>query len=84
MDAIVFTNLSIIDGSGAKPFAGEVRVQGNRIAAVARDGATLPREDARHIDAGGATLMPGLVEAHAHISFDNAANLHSLGDIPFD
>jgi len=84
MDAIVFTNLSIIDGSGAKPFAGEVRVQGNRIAAVARDGATLPREDARHIDAGGATLMPGLVEAHAHISFDNAANLHSLGDIPVE
>src|SRR5207249_11287747 len=63
MDTIVFSNLSIIDGSGAKPFAGEVRVQGNRIAAVARDGATLPREDARPIDAGGATLMPGLVEA---------------------
>src|SRR5438552_1826112 len=47
MDTIVFSNLSIIDGSGAKPFAGEVRVQGNRIAAGARDGATLPRDDVR-------------------------------------
>ena len=57
MDAIVFSNLAIIDGSGKKAFPGEVRVQGNRIAAIARDGKTLPRENARHIDGGGATPM---------------------------
>jgi len=82
MDAIVFSNMSIIDGSGAKPFPGEVRIQGNRIAALARDGAGVPRDNARHVDAGGATLMPGLVEAHAHVSFANTPDLHSLGDIP--
>jgi imidazolonepropionase-like amidohydrolase len=82
MDAIVFSNLNIIDGSGKKPFPGEVRVQGNRIAAMARDGKTLPRGDARHIDGGGATLMPGLIEAHAHVTFANLPDLHSLGDIP--
>jgi imidazolonepropionase-like amidohydrolase len=82
MDAIVFSNVSIIDGSGAKPFPGEVRIQGNRIAALARDGAGVPRDNARHVDAGGATLMPGLVEAHAHVSFTNTPDLHSLGDIP--
>jgi imidazolonepropionase-like amidohydrolase len=82
MDAIVFSNVSIIDGSGAKPFPGEVRIQGNRIAALARDGAGVPRDNARHVDAGGATLMPGLVEAHAHVSFANTPDLHSLGDIP--
>jgi imidazolonepropionase-like amidohydrolase len=82
MDAIVFSNLAIIDGSGKKAFPGEVRVQGNRIAAIARDGKTLPREDARHVDGGGATLMPGLVEAHAHVSFADTPDLHSLGDIP--
>ncbi len=81
MDAIVISNASIIDGSGAKPFPGEVRIQGNRIAAVARDGTALPRDNARHIDGGGATLMPGLVEAHAHVSFANTPDLHSLGDI---
>ncbi|HYV89673.1 MAG TPA: amidohydrolase family protein, partial [Candidatus Polarisedimenticolia bacterium] len=70
------------DGSGAKPFPGEVRIQGNRIAALARDGAGVPRDNARHVDAGGATLMPGLVEAHAHVSFANTPDLHSLGDIP--
>ena len=81
MDAIVISNVSIIDGSGAKPFPGEVRIQGNRIAALARDGAALPRDNARHIDGGGATLMPGLIEAHAHVSFANTPDLHSLGDI---
>ena len=34
MDAIVFANVRIIDGSGAPPFPGEVRVEGNRIAAI--------------------------------------------------
>ena len=82
MDAIVFSNVSIIDGSGAKPFPGEVRIQGNRIVALARDGAAVPRDNARHVDAGGATLMPGMVEAHAHVSFANTPDLHSLGDIP--
>jgi len=82
MDAIVFSNVSIIDGSSTKPFPGEVRIQGNRIAAIARDGASLSRDQARVIDGGGATLMPGLVEAHAHVSFANTPDLHSLGDIP--
>ncbi len=82
MDAIVFSNVNIIDGSGAKPFPGEVRIQGNRIAAIARDGTSVPRDNARPIDAGGATLMPGMVEAHAHVSFANTPDLHSLGDIP--
>ena len=82
MDAIVFSNVSIIDGSGAKPFPGEVRIQGNRITALSRDGASLPRDNARHVDAGGAMLMPGMVEAHAHVSFANTPDLHSLGDIP--
>jgi imidazolonepropionase-like amidohydrolase len=82
MDAIVFSNVSIIDGSTTKPFAGEVRVEGNRITVVTREGQALPREGARPVDGGGATLMPGLVEAHAHVSFADTPDLHSLGDIP--
>jgi imidazolonepropionase-like amidohydrolase len=34
------------------------------------------------VDGGGATLMPGLVEAHAHISFLNTPTLEALGDLP--
>ena len=31
MGNVLFTNVRILDGSGAQPFAGEVLVQGNRI-----------------------------------------------------
>ena len=32
----LFTNVRVFDGSGDQPFAGEVLVQGNRIARVTR------------------------------------------------
>ena len=54
MDATIFANIRIIDGSGAPPFSGEVRVEGNRIADLARDGGLLPRDGARLIDGAGA------------------------------
>jgi imidazolonepropionase-like amidohydrolase len=78
----LFTNVQVIDGSGAQPFAGEVLVAGNRIKTIARDGSALPRDGAEVIDGGGQTLMPGLIESHAHISFCDTPDLESLGDIP--
>lgn len=78
MTATLFTNVSVIDGTGAEPFAGEVLVKGNRVAQIARDGATIDAPEAETVDGGGATLMPGLTDAHAHLSFLNAA---SLGDL---
>lgn len=66
---IVFTNVRIFDGSGAPPFAGEVRVEANRITAVARDGVHVSRENTRVIDGGSGVLMPGLTEAHAHLTW---------------
>ena len=67
--AVVFANVRVFDGSGAPSFAGEVRVEGNRIVAVGRDGAGVPREGARVVDGLGGTLMPGLVEGHAHLTW---------------
>ena len=78
----LFTKVQVIDGSGAAPFAAEVLVEGNRIKKVARDGKSLPRDGHEVVDGGGRSLMPGLVEAHAHISFCDTPDLESLGDIP--
>ena len=72
MAATLFTNISIFDGTGTKPERGEVRVEGNRIAGVARGESRLPRNGAAIVDGGGATLMPGMVEAHAHLSWTSA------------
>ena len=83
MTTNLFTNVRVIDGTGEAPFAGEVLVKGNRITAVARDGASIDAPDAATVDAnvidgGGATLMPGLTDAHAHLSFLNAERLEDL------
>ncbi len=77
MSETLFTNVSVIDGTGAKPFDGAVLVRGNRIVAVTR-GDMPEAGDAEIVDGGGATLMPGLIDAHAHLSFLDAA---TLGDI---
>jgi imidazolonepropionase-like amidohydrolase len=67
--ALVIANARIFDGTGGEPFGGEVLVEDSRIAAVTA-GRPGPRpEGARVLDARGATLMPGLVESHAHLSF---------------
>src|SRR5438477_12044643 len=69
---MLFSNARVFDGSGKAPFRGEVLVKGNRIAAVAAAPARLEASGAEVIDCGGATLMPGLVEAHAHLSWPSS------------
>ncbi|MBM3517605.1 MAG: amidohydrolase family protein [Alphaproteobacteria bacterium] len=83
MSQTLFTNVRILDGSGKKTYPGEVLLQGNRIKAVAgpRSGA-IAREGAKVIDGGGATLMPGLTDAHGHLSLMAAPNLTQPGDTP--
>jgi imidazolonepropionase-like amidohydrolase len=68
----LFTNAMIFDGTGCELFPGEVRVEGNRITAVAEGAEQLSREGAEIIDCHGGTLMPGLVESHAHLSWPSS------------
>ena len=82
MSATLFRNVSVLDCSGAQPFTGSVLVEGNRIAAVIPTDATLAAGDAMVIDGRGATLMPGLIEAHSHLSFTDVAQSVELGFIP--
>src|SRR5690606_7826627 len=61
--ATLITNVRVWDGSGAEAYPADVLLEGERIAGVG-PGLAAPR--AETIDGGGATLMPGLIEAHAH------------------
>ncbi|MDF2640362.1 MAG: amidohydrolase family protein [Novosphingobium lindaniclasticum] len=72
MTPILFTDVWIFDGSGRERFPGEVRVEGNRIAAVAQGDERLDREGATIVEGRGMTLMPGLVEAHAHLTWPSS------------
>jgi N-acyl-D-aspartate/D-glutamate deacylase len=65
MPRTLFTNVSVFDGSGQSSFPGEVLVQGNRIRTVAKGNDQIDSSLAEEVvDGGGATLMPGLTEAH--------------------
>jgi imidazolonepropionase-like amidohydrolase len=75
MSELLFTHVKVFDGSGSAPFDADVRVRGERIVELSPPGATAG--DARVIDGGGGTLMPGLIEAHAHFDFGC-----SVGRIP--
>jgi imidazolonepropionase-like amidohydrolase len=81
MDRTLITGSTIFDGSGAAPYVGDVLVEGQRIAAVQRGGG-LPRGDARVIDGAGATLMPGLIEPHGHLSYPDAARNSDFTRLP--
>ena len=72
MTRTLFVNASIFDGTGSPPFPGEVLVEGTRIAAVAPGSERLARESADVFDCTGATLMPGLVESHAHLTWPSS------------
>jgi imidazolonepropionase-like amidohydrolase len=82
MSNVLFTNVRILDGTGAQPYAGEVLVQGNRIARVAKGTRTLPVTGVTVIDGAGATLMPGMTEAHTHFAWNNSATLDGIQRMP--
>lgn len=74
MARTLITNIQVFDGTGRAPFAGEVLIEDNRIARVAQTASEgrIEAADATVIDGGGATLMPGLIEAHAHLSWPSS------------
>ncbi|MBW8784000.1 MAG: amidohydrolase family protein, partial [Novosphingobium sp.] len=78
MGCILISNARIFDGTGSAPFAGDVLIDGNRIAAVGRTGAASPTAAERVIDAGGRFLMPGMAEGHAHLSFEGVTATEDL------
>jgi imidazolonepropionase-like amidohydrolase len=84
MNATLFTNVRILDGAGTSPYAGSVLVQDNRIAAVGRSTAAIPTHGATVIDGAGATLMPGMCEAHTHFSWNDAATLAGIQTMPLE
>ncbi|MCM0020257.1 MAG: amidohydrolase family protein [Tagaea sp.] len=82
MDPILFTNVRVIDGSGDYPFPGEVLVEGNRIRRVARGSRAIPPKGATVVDGAGATLMPGMIEAHTHLSWNDQPSLDAIFRMP--
>src|SRR4051794_18169604 len=85
MADIHYTNVRVFDGGGEAPFLGEVLVQGDRIARVARSGhgtRAAPVGGAQVVDGAGAFPMPGMVEAHTHFSWNDQPSLDAIQRMP--
>jgi len=69
----VIANVRIFDGSGSAPFAGSVVIDGARIVEVLSAGSgSIGLSADEVIDGQGGTLMPGMVEAHAHLTWGSS------------
>ena len=62
----LFANALLVDGLGAHEERSSLLVDGERIVAVGQAAADRHREADRVIDLDGKTLMPGMVDCHAH------------------
>lgn len=78
----LFTNVRVLDGAGGSPFQGEVLVEGNRIQTVKAGIGKISSPNAMRVEAAGATLMPGMVEAHTHFSWNDQPSLAAIQMMP--
>jgi imidazolonepropionase-like amidohydrolase len=75
MTGTIFTDVSIFDGTGRALCSGQVLVRGNTIEAVAEGDERLDRSSVAVVAGEGRTLMPGVVEAHAHLTWPRSKGL---------
>lgn len=71
-ERILITNARVLScngDTGERPVDGDVLIEGERIAGVSRGRMTVDGGAARRVDVRGATVMPGLGDAHTHISW---------------
>jgi imidazolonepropionase-like amidohydrolase len=73
---IAFTDARLVDGTGAEPVedAAVVVADGDVVAAGPAEHVAL--EDARTVPVGGKTVMPGLIDAHLHLTLPETLPFH--------
>ncbi len=70
-DVLAITGGTLIDGNGGEPLRDAVvLLENDRIKAVGRAGAIKVPGSARRIDARGKYVIPGLMDANAHLIYD--------------
>ena len=80
-ERLLFTGGTVIDGTGSPPRPGtDVLVEVDRILAVGSGAAELAGAGppTTTVDVTGLTVMPGLIDAHCHITFGEPASNDEL------
>ena len=63
---ILFKGATVIDGNGKEPQKADLLIDGGDILGL---GHNISCEDAKVVDVSGKTIMPGMINAHVHITF---------------
>ena len=84
MSYTLIHNGILIDGNGGEPIQnGAVLVKDNRIYAVGhRNDIKLPDGEITQIDAKGGAILPGMIDTHVHVMFEEI-NLMRMMSTPF-
>ena len=78
-EKILIENGMIIDGTGSKEYVDSVLLENGLISAIGKEAKTnLEDNQIKKIDATGKTVMPGLIDAHCHITFDEPTSNDEL------
>jgi imidazolonepropionase-like amidohydrolase len=78
MGQILISGGTVIDGTGAPARSADVLLDGDRIIAVGAVDAAALVFDVERIDATGCTVMPGLIDAHTHVTLGEPASNDEL------
>ena len=83
---IIFSNVRVLDATGEPPYSADVTVEGQRIKSINRSGNRYSWNSSggQRIDCGGMTLMPGLIDAHLHLSWNNAPGINPIQMMPLE
>ena len=78
-EKILIENGTIIDGTGSKEYVGNIVIEDNKIIAIEEKLDDFSKaENIKKIDASGKFVMPGIIDAHCHISFDEPTSNDEL------
>ena len=80
MSGVLIQNGSVIDGAGNAPVEGAVLTIGDRVIAtgIEANAQAATMNDLTRIDATGMSVMPGLIDVHCHLAFDDAESNSEL------
>ena len=82
MSATLFSNANLVDGTEQQAReGGHVLVVDDRIVEISDAPIASSLADLQRFDLAGATLMPGLIDAHVHVKATDL-NLGLLTDVP--
>jgi imidazolonepropionase-like amidohydrolase len=88
MGAKLLRNGFLIDGTGKEPLRGiDVLIEGNKITQIGVNleiPSRLNPYDVEVIDLDGKVIMPGMTEAHTHLTWDNALYIQDIDFKPIE